>query len=1377
MHERFIYEMDNRIPYAITDNSLNIFYANISFNELMEEHMLHSAFALFTNESVEKIQNELSMLNKEQMVTVQVEMNGSGKEPIPSILSLARMKDDNITIILFDLYTMYEQYQQFYFEREKKKTIIEIEGDAIFEYLDETQEFLLYLPTSEQKIYFFRDKLSVFMQEKITNNEIAPQDIPAFYDFCEDLRNHKENFNYQISNKIMTKGDFMETSRITGRTLYDLKNNAVTVGIWNLYNEVTNSKQEQMLEDIYLDPLTGVMNKLDIEEYANQLFERNLKEKVHLCIVDIDNFKQVNDSYGHLFGDKVLKEAASVLKRSLGKKGTPARIGGDEFLLILEHVRDEKELRNILRVIKNGFQWIYPDKLAPIHFGVSMGIATFPQDGENYESLFRIADNALYLAKAQGKDSYVIYDVKEHGTINEDKDSLSLVKQAYSQTNTVNIGKLLGILMTSLKDRTTDFLVKMVEMYDLDRAQIFYGNTKEPVYFASQNGYMQTDAEYMCFEHYLSLFKGGSYLALSHINQMEYAEPEIYEEFSKKQLESIFQYVMLDYDNRIIGVISFEKCQKAVNWNEDIIDVFALVCAFLEKACERRQPGNIGKKDPLTSLGNKQSTIEEIDDFLHYTEEKAALLIIDVDNLNDINQTQGHLFGNQILVSVSQCLSRIFRNTDIIGRVGGDEFVAFMKDIDVAQRALSKAGEVCREVRTIYAGEDNKRITASVGIAVCPKDGREFQELFAKADAALSYVKNNAEGGYSLYDSFLHGAELEKGSRKLELEIEDREEELDGFYYKLTELTFRLMEETTDVESAVNLLLYKLKEHYHFNIVSIQEIAEKPCTMKCLYEIIDEGLPQKLGMDIVYNDNEWTTLYGRLLQGYAIYDSEAIYSGKKMDLYHSDGNIRTAITIPLTANQCIIGCVDFIDCRERRRFKDRDIQFLESFCRIIAVYMNRFSTIHNAKKIVNLMNERDALTGLYKYEIFVKKMEELQKSVDRVVYTYSDISHFKYINETYGYQVGDDILKEAVAKVAYGNPNLLCGCRIHSDNILTAINLRDRKLDTVVKIVNDMNQEMSNNFQRQYHDNLLSISSGMMLVENHSISVEEAISNANYARKEAKKKGDGKCVVFTETLMKEYWQKMQYIAELPDAIVNRELEVYIQPKVDAITKKTAGGEALIRWRRPDGRMIYPDQFIPIFESSGNIVELDYFVFREIFVYLRERLDKGLQVVPISLNVSRAHLNNDEILQYLDALFDKYRIDPGLVEFELTESIYIENVDRISDLLTWFKKRNIPVSMDDFGTGYSSLNVLSRIPIDVLKLDKIFLKDASLQENDRIIVSCIVNMAKQLHIKVVCEGVETKEQSDFLESIGCDLLQGFYYGKPMPIGEFDEFLNK
>lgn len=425
---------------------------------------------------------------------------------------------------------------------------------------------------------------------------------------------------------------------------------------------------------------------------------------------------------------------------------------------------------------------------------------------------------------------------------------------------------------------------------------------------------------------------------------------------------------------------------------------------------------------------------------------------------------------------------------------------------------------------------------------------------------------------------------------------------------------------------------------------------------------------------------------------------------------------------------------------------------------------------------------KDALTGLDSYEVFLGK---LQKEIDtmgddRIGIIYTDIKHFKYINDTYGYKVGDSLLKEFVDELMQGGEDILCASRVYSDNFVAANRIVKGTLsnEELREMVYRINREWEAKFREKYLNSRLQFCTGISIIDKDSRSkdAETAVSNANLARKVAKEMENDCCVLFDQSMMEGIKREVEITSCIPRALERKEFQVYFQPKMDTNTLELIGAEALVRWKKPDGRFIYPDEFIPLIERSGQIVDVDYYVYREVFRFLAERLKDGKKVVPISLNVSRMHLNRTDFIEYVEALLEEFQVPCSLIEFELTESIYLDNTEAALKLIKGLHKLGIKVSMDDFGSGYSSLNLLSKLPIDIIKLDKVFLKEGEMQESDRIIISCVVDMAKKLHIASLCEGVETQEQSDYLKKVGCQMQQGFYFSRPVPREDFENIME-
>jgi len=246
---------------------------------------------------------------------------------------------------------------------------------------------------------------------------------------------------------------------------------------------------------------------------------------------------------------------------------------------------------------------------------------------------------------------------------------------------------------------------------------------------------------------------------------------------------------------------------------------------------------------------------------------------------------------------------------------------------------------------------------------------------------------------------------------------------------------------------------------------------------------------------------------------------------------------------------------------------------------------------------------------------------------------------------------------------------------------------------------------------------------------------------------------------------------------MAEALKTGQFQVYLQPQVDLRTKKIVSAEALVRWIHPQKGMIPPFRFIPVFENNGFITRLDLFIWEEVIKTIVGWRNTGKKMVPIAINLSRIDVEKEGVVDALIALMNKYQLESQWVKTELTESICLENDGIIMERMEQLKRAGFTIAVDDFGSGYSSLHLLKTMPLDILKIDKGFLDiNMNMSRKDAIVIRDVVEMSKHLELQSIMEGVETLEQSRFLESIGCDIAQGYYYGKPMPIPEFEKLLE-
>jgi EAL domain-containing protein (putative c-di-GMP-specific phosphodiesterase class I) len=243
--------------------------------------------------------------------------------------------------------------------------------------------------------------------------------------------------------------------------------------------------------------------------------------------------------------------------------------------------------------------------------------------------------------------------------------------------------------------------------------------------------------------------------------------------------------------------------------------------------------------------------------------------------------------------------------------------------------------------------------------------------------------------------------------------------------------------------------------------------------------------------------------------------------------------------------------------------------------------------------------------------------------------------------------------------------------------------------------------------------------------------------------------------------------------DMERALMNKEFQVYLQPKFSTGEETLGGAEALVRWIHPTEGFVPPNRFIPIFEQNGFILKLDDFMLEEVAKQQAKWISEGWQVVPISVNVSRAHFTREDLAEHISEIVDRYQVPHEVIELELTESAFFDDKEMLLSTVKKLRDAGFSVSMDDFGAGYSSLNSLKELSLDVLKIDADFFRGSDSLERGMLIVTEVINLAKKLNMKIVAEGIESREQVDFLKEQECDLIQGYYFAKPMPLSEFEK----
>lgn len=801
----------------------------------------------------------------------------------------------------------------------------------------------------------------------------------------------------------------------------------------------------------------------------------------------------------------------------------------------------------------------------------------------------------------------------------------------------------------------------------------------------------------------------------------------------------------------------------------------------------RQQDENM--RDPLSKLYKRAYAKQLMAEFLHGQQENgyAGLLLIDIDDFSELCKEKGDRFGDEMIRSIAADLDEIFYTSDILGRVGGDEFIVLMKYIRNPVDIDKKIREIQDVVRRTYSeAEMNFNSTVTIGAAVYPTDDNDFSGLYHKAEKALAYAKANGKDCYSFYDKkkedVYADCHIEAKHNKIKMRNEQEMQEDRKGKESLTELAFRLIEESKDTDSAINLILRQVTREMELDMICIRRRVGREYKMVYPYScVLNDNLPY-FTPEIVMT-KEWWEKEERSLRannGLTLCKDTSISTDESHQKFFKQYGVKAYARNAFFENGEYIGSIDFVDCQKNREWTDEDREMIQSLTNVISAYLLKMKAFEDASDTVEKLTGYDGITDFYKYERFLAFAEEYLADAEHGSYAvvYVDFSNFKFINEMYGYEVGDKILRDYADEARSYEGIFIAGSRVFSDNMVCLVRMVWENEEQMRVNLAASGELFAEKVRKEYLESNLALSIGVcpFVVDGNEVLLKNIISNANFARKEAKKPDNPNCVVYSEEMGERMRREVAFINDMDSAFANKEFVVYMQPKIDLKNHTITGAEALIRWIKPDGTMIFPNDFIPVFEKNKTIAQLDYFVYDEVCKYLAQRIARNERPIYVSMNVSRIHLTNIKgMVAYIKGLLEKYRIPPHMLEFELTETVLTDKVEDTILLMGSLRELGVKVSMDDFGSGYSSLNLLTKLPLDVLKLDKEFLKDFETDSDGKIIIPSIIDMAKKLRLSVVCEGVETKQQVEFLRQVDCDLVQGYYYSRPVPMELFSQML--
>ena len=778
-------------------------------------------------------------------------------------------------------------------------------------------------------------------------------------------------------------------------------------------------------------------------------------------------------------------------------------------------------------------------------------------------------------------------------------------------------------------------------------------------------------------------------------------------------------------------------------------------------------------KDAMTGLFNRSAFKEKVEKILQETKQStkldSAVLLLDIDKFKNVNDTYGHLYGDTVIVGMAEVLQKVFYQKGIVGRYGGDEFTVFLPNIKKEELIAC----IC-ELRETFSIEfeqtaDRLKISCSVGVALYGESGTTLRELLASADSALYFVKENGRDNFAFCTEEIKARFL-SGQRKEDMD--ERSPNNLPILADITEFAMELLENSKDFKSSLNMLLLKVGKQFKLAGTIIEEYNTKGVlVLSYIWNNKEKEIKELKKNYISLQERSRIREKYKQREVIEVSDIETLPVDNEIYMTWHETGIQSIFKCPLSHEGVIFGYMVYID-NVVRSWSESEKKSLLMISKIIGNYLARERAYQQIERKIELIRSFDDVTGLLKYDKFLEVVQSVLNQEGNLQYSLIsiDFANFKYFNEIYGFEKGDNILEEFANFVAKRNPRVIAACRDYADNFIIFAMVRSENY-LIQNITNYTNSFVKNEMER-YPACKLEIYSGIYIITDPKMDILQAVDNARLAKKILKEKKTAGTLVFKAEMKQKRMQDAFVLHMIEEALKLKRFLVYLQPKFSLETGNLVGIEALARWEKENGEIVAPNEFIGPLEQSGKIVHLDFYMFECVLKQMKEWKQKGYPLVPVSVNFSRQHIKKEGLAERLVELQQEYQIDASLLEIEITESAFIEDQQALVQLLMEIKKKGFGISIDDFGTGYSSLSMLTKLPADIVKLDKEFLSYSEADSTKKMLEN-VICLIKDNDMKVLCEGIEEKEEMEFLKKAGCDMGQGYYFSKPIPADLFAE----
>ncbi len=767
--------------------------------------------------------------------------------------------------------------------------------------------------------------------------------------------------------------------------------------------------------------------------------------------------------------------------------------------------------------------------------------------------------------------------------------------------------------------------------------------------------------------------------------------------------------------------------------------------------------------DELTKCVSLDRLRTSAEDLLNKKEE-FVLGIIDIDNFNEFNQKYGTVIGDIVLIELATVAKAVLANNGMISRVGGDSFVFYCKvdsDYEKTRNFVFNLKERIKDKinKTLNV---NEKVTITIGLSRSFVDSNRFVILYNKALKALERGKKKARNCFIIYFEDKCGS------------VDDIDRINKIHYEESSTANYSGIAAVVEVLNSNQLFGRRIEETMNligtFFMLDRVIIVEYDKTGNSIKFIRQWNNPRSPMLGQYEPTNEEILLRRKFLGDSNLYVTNDISSipNPKIKKCLEASHTYALVASELRMDDRHFGLIKFEMTSHTRLWQKENIMALNLLAKIISTRYNKEYDAYLHEKQMYFDKETD-LYNFHKWFADVSellKQNETTKKIDK--YLVLDMGIMKY--NTLANIVGIKVLREILKAISNALKGLeamnIIYCRsyenrftlfIPDDDVEFAKRVFKRVLDAIDNVSSEDGEKAK-------------IRAGYYIVDTNTntYALDEIVERAVSARKKANSINN--FLEFNEEMLVVDKFKTMLISHIDVALENNEFVVYLQPKISTKTGDVAGAEALSRWNYNFEKIIFPNDFIPVLEANGYIARLDYKVFENVCIFIKNLESEGKKIIPISVNVSRAIRDFDIYFDNLEKIRKKYDVNPGYIEIEITEGMYSRDNEAIEKFIDMLHHVGYKVSMDDFGSGNSNISTLSQLTFDTIKFDKGFFNDID-NEKEKMIIDTMTKLVKGMNMKVVCEGIETEEYVKYLTKIGADYIQGYFFDKPILIDTF------